>query len=63
MVEQGLLSISKACRLTRLSRRSWYRPDPSLLRLERDQPIIDALNAIIQEPTHTRWGFWKCFYR
>ncbi|WP_371808433.1 DDE-type integrase/transposase/recombinase, partial [Advenella sp. EE-W14] len=51
------------CRLTRLSRRSWYRPDPSQHRLERDQPIIDALNAIVQDPTRSRWGFWKCFYR
>lgn len=49
--------------MTRLSRRSWYRPDPSQHRLERDQPIIDALNAIVQDPTRSRWGFWKCFYR
>ena len=63
MVQQGSLSIARACRLTRLSRRSWYRPDPSQHRLERDQPIIDALNAIVQDPTRSRWGFWKCFYR
>ena len=63
MVQQGSLSIAKACRLTRLSRRSWYRPDPSQRRLERDQPVIDALNTIIQEPTRSRWGFWTCFYR
>lgn len=63
LVQQGSLSIARACRLTRLSRRSWYRPDPSQHRLERDQPIIDALNAIVQDPTRSRWGFWKCFYR
>ena len=63
MVYQGLLSIAKACRLTGLSRRSWYRPDPKQNRLKRDRPIVDALNAIIQDPTRSRWGFWKCFHR
>lgn len=63
LVQSGSLSISQACRLTRLSRRSWYRPDPVQRRLERDQPIIDALNALLSDPTRSRWGFWKCFYR
>ena len=63
LVQQGHLSISKACRLTGLSRRSWYRPDPELRRLARDQPVIDALNAIVNDPMRSRWGFWKCFYR
>ncbi len=63
MVQQGSISIAKTCRLTRLSRRSWYWPDPSQRRLERDQPVIDALKAIIQEPTGARWGVWKCFHR
>ena len=63
MVYQGLLSIAKACRLTGLSRRSWYRPDPKQNRLKRDQPIVDALNTIIQDSTRSRWGFWKCFHR
>ncbi len=63
LVQQGSLSIAKAYHLTRLSRRSWYRPDPNQHRLERDQPVIDALNAIVQDPTRSRWGFWTCFYR
>ncbi|WP_423825875.1 IS3 family transposase [Salmonella enterica] len=63
LVYQGLLSIAKACRLTGLSRRSWYRPDPKQNRLKRDQPIVDALNTIIQDSTRSRWGFWKCFHR
>ncbi|WP_189385628.1 hypothetical protein [Advenella faeciporci] len=45
LVQQGSLSIAQACRLTRWSRRSWYRPDPNQQRLERDQPIIDALDG------------------
>ncbi len=56
LVYQGLLSIAKACRLTGLSRRSWYRPDPKQNRLKRDQPIVDALNTIIQDSTRSRWG-------
>ena len=32
-------------------------------RRERDQPIIDALNDLLSDPTRSRWGFWKCFYR
>lgn len=50
LVQLGSLSISQACRLTRLSRRSWYRPDPVQRRLERDQPIIDALNDLLSDP-------------
>ena len=63
LVQSGSLSISQACRLTRLSRRSWYRPDPVQRRLERDQPIIDAINDLLSDPTRSRWGFWKFFYR
>ncbi|MDO5667611.1 MAG: hypothetical protein Q4G44_07290 [Alcaligenaceae bacterium] len=36
---------------------------PSQRRLERDQPVIDAFNAIIQEPIRARWGVWTCLYR
>lgn len=59
----GLVSITHACRLTGLSRRCWYRPDPVKRQLERDQPVIDALNAILKQPSRARWGFWKCFHR
>ena len=52
LVQQGALSIAKACRLTRLSRRSWYRPDPSQHRLERDQPAFSVQR-------HIR-GKWVC---
>jgi len=63
LVKEAKLSVSKACRLTQLPRRSWYREDPAILQLERDAPVIDALNAIIETPNRSRWGFWKCFYR
>ncbi len=32
-----------------------------MLQLRRDQPLIDALNAIVEK--HSRWGFWKCYHR
>jgi len=43
----------------RLSRAGYYkRPEP---REERDAPVIDALNSVVE--AHSRWGFWKCFDR
>ena len=57
------MSISRACRYTGLSRRSWYRPDSKENQLKRDQPVIDALNGIVSDPSKSRWGFWKCFHR
>jgi len=53
--------VSKACAIVELSRRAWYREDPVERQLAADQPIIDALNAVVEK--HARWGFWKCFYR
>ncbi len=53
--------MSKACAIVELSRRAWYREDPAERQLAADQPIIDALNAVVEK--HGRWGFWKCFYR
>ena len=53
--------MSKACAIVKLSRRAWYRDDPVERQLAADQPIIDALNAVVEQ--HARWGFWKCFYR
>ena len=53
--------MSKACAIVKLSRRAWYRGDPVERQLAADQPIIDALNAVVEQ--HARWGFWKCFYR
>lgn len=53
------LSIQRACRTVRLSRAAYYRPQRD--RLVQDQPVIDALQAIVAK--RTRWGFWKCYDR
>jgi putative transposase len=58
--EHGL-AVQRACGAVRLSRAAYYRPPPETARLMRDQPVIDALQAVAQE--HTRWGFWKCYDR
>ncbi len=42
-----------------MSRSSWYR-QPSGQEV-RDQPVIDALNAMIEK--YPRWGFWMCYDR
>lgn len=53
------LSIQRACRTVRLSRAAYYRPPRD--RLAQDQPVIDALQAVVAK--RTRWGFWKCYDR
>ena len=51
--------MSKACRITGLSRSSWYQlPQDNK---DRDQQLIDALNEVVNK--HRRWGFWKCYHR
>ena len=60
MVNDGDLSISKACELVGLSRRAWYSDDPADKQLPRDRPVIDALNKLVEQ--HPRWGFWKYFH-
>jgi len=60
LVNEGGLSISKSCAVVGLSRRAWYRPDPAKRQFERDQPVVDALNALLER--YPRWGFWKYFY-
>lgn len=51
--------MSKACRITGLSRSSWYQPPQD--NKDRDQQLIDALNEVVNK--HPRWGFWKCYHR
>lgn len=55
------LSIQRACQAVRLSRTAHYQPPGDGVRLFRDQPVIDALQALVAE--NTRWGFWKCYDR
>jgi len=56
--EQGL-SVQRSCRIVRLSRAAYYRPPTP--RVERDAPVIAALNAAVEQ--HPRIGFWKCVDR
>ena len=56
--EHGL-SVQRACGAVRLSRAAYYRPPVE--RVVRDQPIIDALQALVA--SNHRWGFWMCFDR
>ena len=53
------LSIPRSCQAVRLSRTAYYQPPAAGAQLVRDQPVIDALQAIVTE--NTRWGFWKCY--
>jgi putative transposase len=58
-VAEHNLSVRRACAAVGLSRTSYYRGDE--LDATRDEPVIEALNALVTE--HHRWGFWKCFDR
>ena len=60
LVNEGDLSVAKACTVVGLSRRVWYREDPVNEQLERDALVIDELNSLVDK--HPRWGFWKYFY-
>ena len=59
MHEEKGLPITLACKAARLSRAAYYRQ--GLDWGERDGPIMQALNAVLER--RPRWGFWKCFDR
>jgi putative transposase len=59
LVSEHRLSVVRACRVARLARAAWYRPPQD--RLARDGPVVDALNAQVEQ--NPRWGFWKLFDR
>src|SRR2546427_3403457 len=59
LVQDHGLPVRRACQAVRLSRPAYYRPPRS--RLLRDTGVVTALNDVVAR--HTRWGFWKCFYR
>ncbi len=54
--EHGL-STSRSCGAATLSRSTYYRPVVDWR--ERDAPVIDALNQVLER--RPRWGFWTCF--
>jgi len=53
------MSVQRSCRIARLSRAAYYRPPQPAV--ERDLPVIEALNATVER--HPRSGFWKCVDR
>jgi putative transposase len=53
------LSVTRACHGAGLSRSAWYRPLKN--RLEVDQPVIEALQALAEEKPGL--GFWKLYRR
>ena len=59
LVQEHGVPVRRACQAVRLSRAAYYRPPPS--RLVRDAAVVTALNEVVAR--HSRWGFWKCFYR
>ena len=59
LVQDHGLPVRRACQAVRFSRAAYYRPPRS--RLMRDTDVVTALNDVVAR--HTRWGFWKCFYR
>jgi putative transposase len=59
LVREHRLSVQRSCRIARLSRAAYYRPPQAAM--ERDLPVIEALNATVER--HPRIGFWKCVDR
>jgi len=59
LVPEHGVPVRRACRAVRLSRAAYYRPPRS--RLVRDAAVVTARNEVVAR--HSRWGFWKCFYR
>ena len=54
------LSVQRAVAAVGLSRTSYYRKLKGRSGLN-DQPVIDALNELVEK--HPRRGFWMCFDR
>jgi putative transposase len=59
LVTEFRFSVQRACHVVRLSRAAYYRPPQPAL--ERDAPVIQALNALVER--FPRIGFWKCVDR
>ena len=59
LVQEHGVPVRRACRAVRLSRAAYYRPPRP--RLVQDGDVVTALNEVAGR--HSRWGFWKCFYR
>jgi putative transposase len=55
------LAVQRACQAVQLSRTAYDQPPGDGVRLFRDQPVIEALQALVAD--NTRWGFSKCYDR
>ncbi|HHR6088656.1 TPA: IS3 family transposase, partial [Providencia alcalifaciens] len=53
------LSVIKACKLTSLSRASFYRKTQNWH--EKDKIVIDAIQSVLAKSPQS--GFWKCYFR
>jgi len=60
LVAEHAISVRRACAAVRLCRAAYYR-QPERKQAERDRPVVDALNVVVDK--HRRWGFWKCYDR
>jgi len=60
LVAEHDLSVSRATAALKLSRAAFYRELRGRQPLD-DQPIIDALNDMVE--ANSRWGFWMCYDR
>ncbi len=56
---QAGLSVIKACRLTSLSRATFYRKTQNWR--EKDKIVIDAIQAVLAKSPQS--DFWKCYFR
>lgn len=60
LVAEHQLPIARAAAAVKLSRAAYYKK-PKGRKPDNDGPVIDALNALVEE--NTRWGFWMCYDR
>jgi len=60
LVAEHQLPVRRATAAVKLSRAAYYK-QPKGRKPSDDGPIIDALNALVDD--NTRWGFWMCFDR
>ena len=56
LVSEHCLSVVPACQVARLARAPWYRPPQD--RLARNGPVIEALNAQVEQ--NRRWASGSC---
>lgn len=58
-LKEAGVSVSKACKLTSLSRTTFYRQQIDWCK--KDPVVIDAIQSVFEKPPQS--GFWKCYFR